>query len=83
MELLLYYVLFAVTTALSAIYQILMPVISFRQTEGHIVESKFVVYATFFVLTILFAPVIFFSCIVPSMCNRFQGALYKGLFPKD
>ena len=83
MEFLFFYALFAITTAFSAVYQILMPVIMVRQSEGHVVENKFVVYLTYFLLTILMAPVVFFSCIVPSMCTRFQGALYKGLFPKE
>lgn len=83
MELLFFYALFAITTAFSAVYQILIPVIGFRQTEGHIVESKIIIYITFFLLTVMLAPVIFFSCIIPSMCDRFQGALYKGLFSED
>lgn len=83
MEFLFFYVLFAVTTAFSAIYQILIPVSTFRQSEGHTIEGKPIVYITFFLLTILVAPVVFFSCIIPSMCDRFQSALYKGLFPKE
>ena len=83
MELIFFYGLFALTTALSAIYQILMPVIGFRQTEGHTVNNKIIVYFTFFCLTVLIAPLVFLSCIIPSMCDVFQGALYKGLFPEE
>lgn len=83
MEFLFFYTLFALTTAFAAIYQILIPVVGFRESEGHTIESKFIVYIVFFCLTVLMAPVMFFSCIVPSMCDRFQGALYKGLFPKE
>ena len=83
MELLSLYAIFAIATAFSAIYQILMPVVAVRQDEGHVVESKFVVYTTFFILTVMLAPIIFFSCIIPSMCDRFQGALYKGLFSQE
>lgn len=83
MEFLFFYAIFAITTALSAVYQILMPVLAYRQAEGNIIETKLVVYATFFLLTVVIAPIVFLSVIIPSMCNRFQSALYKGLFPKE
>ena len=83
MEFLFFYAIFALTTSFASVYQILIPVIDFRKSEGYEVESTFIVYVTFFILNVILAPVVFLSCIVPSMCDRFQAALYKGLFPEE
>ena len=76
------YCLFALTTAFSAVYELLMPVVTLEEKEGK-VEYKVVMYITFFFFSILIAPLVFFSCIKPSMGDRFRDALRKGLFPKE
>jgi len=83
MIILYFYLLFATTTAITAIYEILMPVLKRRFTEGFPVENMIATYIAFFFLTVLIAPMIFFSCIIPSMGERFRNSLYDGLFPKE
>jgi hypothetical protein len=75
----LLYTLFALTTAFTSLYEILMPVIR-RRKETFKVENELVVYITFFSLSFLIAPLIFSSCIIPSMGDRFRNSLYDGLF---
>jgi len=78
----LFYTLFALTTAFTSIYEILFPVIQ-RRKETSKVENEAVVYITFFSLSFLIAPLIFFSCIIPSMGDRFRNSLYNGLFESE
>ena len=78
----LLYTLFALTTAFTALYEILFPVIQ-RRKETYKVENELVVYITFFSLSLLIAPLIFLSCIIPSMGDRFRNSLYNGLFDSE
>ena len=77
------YSLFAVATAICAVYEILYPVMNLRLSEGHEIKGMYMMYITFFVITIIVAPLVFFSCIIPSMGDRFKMSLYTGLFNKD
>jgi fucose permease len=77
------YCLFALTTSITAIYEILMPVLQTRRNDGFELENVFVVYVVFFILTTFVAPVIFLSCIIPSMGDRFKKSLYHGLFSEE
>ena len=77
------YIGFCITTAIAALIELLAPVISRKIEESGEVEAKFIIYTTFFIVTIMAAPMVFFSCIVPSVGERFREALYKGLFPKE
>jgi hypothetical protein len=78
------YCLFAITTSIVAIYELLMPVIRRRREElGGPVPDTASIYITTFLINILVAPLVFFSCIIPSWGERFRKALYDGLFPKD
>ncbi len=81
MEYVLIYALFAITTSLTAIYELLNPVINRRLSELYTVENKFLIYFVFFLLSLIIAPLIFVSCIVPSIGNTFRESLYEGLFP--
>lgn len=84
MSLLVAYVIFALTTALTAILELLYPVVHKCETDtDSILPKKYILYATFFAFSVVLAPVIFFSCIVPSMNARFRDSLYNGLFSKD
>lgn len=78
----LLYGLFALTTALTSLYEILLPVLR-RRKETSQVENELVVYITFFSLSFLIAPLIFLSCIIPSMGDRFRNSLYNGLFESE
>lgn len=82
MEYLYLYCLFAATTGLASVYELLMPVVQLESKDGK-VEYKFIMYITFFALSLLIAPLVFLSCIIPSVGERFREALQKGLFPKE
>ena len=77
------YILFALTTSLTALYEILMPVIRRRLSEVDKVDNILTTTITFFILSTLIAPLLFLSCIIPSMGDRFRNALYDGLYPKE
>jgi SNF family Na+-dependent transporter len=83
MSLFYIYILFALTTSLTALYEILMPVIKRRLSEVDKVDNILTTSITFFVLSTLIAPLLFLSCVVPSMGVRFRNALYDGLYPKE
>lgn len=83
MEFLFLYSLFALTTGIAAVYEIMQPVMSFRTSEGFNIEDRYIMYFVFFILTIILAPAVFFSCVIPSMGETFRNSLYKGLFPED
>lgn len=82
MEYFYIYCLFAATTAFASIYELLMPVINL-ENKNKPVQYKFIMYPTFFTFSLLIAPFVFLSCIIPSMSDRFKDALHKGLFPKE
>lgn len=77
------YCLFALTTSITSVYEILMPVLQRRRNEGFELENIFVVYIVFFILTTVVAPVMFLNCIIPSMGERFKKSLYLGLFSEE
>lgn len=79
MEVFLLYVLFAVTTALAGVYELLMPVMS-KHPDA---RDKGLIYFTFICVTTLIAPLTFFSCIIPSWGIVFREHLDEGLFPKE
>jgi hypothetical protein len=83
MEVFLLYVLFAVTTSLTSIYELVIPVISLRKTENLPTLQLYILYPVFVVLNTIIAPLVFLSCIVPSFGERFRVALYNGLYPKE
>ena len=78
MDFLLIYALFALTTSLAAVYELLMPVMS-KHPEA---PDKVLIHIVFIAVTFLIAPLTFFSCIVPSMGIVFREYLEEGLFPK-
>ena len=83
MSLIYIYMLFALTTAFAAVYEILMTVINRKLAEGTKVDSVVATYIIFFFMAILIAPLLFLSCIIPSSGERFRNALYDGLYPKE
>ena len=78
-----WYILFCLTTSITAAIELLSPVLAKQVTEKGRVESKVTIYIVFMIITTIFAPAIFFSCIIPSMSERFKLYLYKGLFPEE
>ena len=83
MDLLDGYILFSLTTAITASIELLYPVILKQTKEIGMVESKLTIYTVFIVISTMFAPFIFFSCIIPSWGERFKNSLRKGLFPEE
>lgn len=82
MEVLMWYLLFAVTTSAAAMYELIIPVMDelrIHNPESNILEYKWVCYFTFFVVGITLAPLVFPSCIVPSFANRFRVTLLTSL----
>lgn len=79
MMILVLYSIFCITTAIVALIDLLYPVMR-DQTET--VSNPVLIPLVFFIISILIAPIVFLSCIVPSMGQRFREALETGLFPK-
>ena len=83
MSFILLYCLFALATAICAVYELLHPVVQRRAEEKLEVNNKCITYIVFFLMTIITAPLVFFSCIIPSMGETFRKFLYIGLFEKE
>jgi hypothetical protein len=83
MDLLDWYILFCLTTAITASIELLYPVIAKQVEEVGGVDSKLTIYIVFLLVSTLFAPFIFFSCIIPSWGDRFKISLHKGLFLEE
>ena len=82
MEVIYLYVLFALTTAIAAQYELVSPVM--RQLckdvpEDHLVQSKWVTSITLFLMNILFAPVIIIPTITPSASEWYKDSLLVAL----
>lgn len=80
MEYLALYCLFALTTAVTSMYEIVIPVIRKQKEEVGSVENKYTLYITLFLLALLIAPYMFLACIIPSFGESFRTGLQKGLF---
>lgn len=83
MEFVLAYVLFAVTTSLTSLYELVSPVLAKRRQEGLPTMSVPLLYLTFFVVNTINAPKVFLSCISPAQGDLFRKGLYTGLYPKE
>jgi hypothetical protein len=80
MEFFLIYCLFAVTTSLTSLYELVSPVIRRAKEEGTIIHSTYLYYSTFFLINLLVAPLILLSCVIPTWSIEFQSVLYDNLF---
>lgn len=78
-----WYLLFSLTTAVCAVWELLIPVMNTEKAEMGKIDAEAVIYLVFFVISFLLAPLVFLSCINPSMGDRFKNSLYNGLFPKE
>ena len=73
---LFYYSLFALTTAITAHYEIISVVMkNLRQLDAKILESKWLLHMVLFTVSLVFAPLVFFACIIPP----FSQSVIKGL----
>jgi len=78
-----FYSIFAISTGIAALYELMIPVMQQRLSEDFEIKNMYMTYTVFFIIVILVAPLVFFSCIVPSMGDTFKKSLYTGLFTKD
>lgn len=83
MEGFLLYCLFAITTALTAMYELVIPVVSRRDKDPKPWQGKHIMYFTLFILCMLAAPLVILSCFIPSWGDRFRGTLYTALFEEQ
>lgn len=73
-----FYLLFAITTAIVAVYELFWPVISqlmIARPELQVMEYWKTSLATLFFSAVLFAPVVFPLCIVPAWSEKFKKFL--------
>ena len=77
------YIGFCLTTALTAVYELLMPVLRQRKYENKKTDNVSAIYIAFFFVTILAAPLAFIACVSPIKGIQFREYLEKGLFPTD
>lgn len=83
MSFIFFYSIFAVATGIAALYELLVPIVQQRLLEGFEVRNMYMTYFVFFVIVTIVAPLVFFSCVIPSMGDTFRKSLYKGLFKAD
>jgi len=77
-----FYVLCAITTGLVAVYELFWPVITqlkITHQELSVVRYSKLTLTSFFVLSVLVAPLILPACIIPSKGERFRQALVTNL----
>ena len=82
MSLFTFYILCAVTTGVVAVYELFWPVISqlrITHQELNIVRYWKIAIATFFLMSVLVAPLILPACLIPSKGERFRQALAVNL----
>ena len=78
-----WYLLFSLTTAVCAVWELLVPVIHLEKEKSSKVGAEKLIYIVFFIMSIILAPLVFLSCIIPSMGDRFRSSLHSGLFPTE
>lgn len=76
------YGFFALVTAIMSLGEIIYPVIKQRATLAR-VDNKVIIYITFFLLSFLAAPIVFWACISPSVNIEFKDGFAKGVFAED
>ena len=82
MTVLEWYLLFAATTALAGLYELVMPVVSIlkaKNPEINLVRHRGLTYLVSTVLIFIAAPVFFPLTVVPKMGATFRFALHKSM----
>lgn len=77
---LILYGIFALTTAIMACIYMLAPVMREQKSP---IEHPYLIVLVFFILSVIGAPVVVYSTIVPSATESFKEHLAKGLFPEQ
>jgi len=79
---LLWYGLFALTTAFAAVYELFIPVmntIEKNDPTNVVIENKKTTHLVLFLIAIIIAPGVLLATVVPSFGDTFRNALIKGL----
>lgn len=82
MELTTAYILFALTTAVVAIYELIWPVmqqIRITHSELNVAKQWKLTVGVFFIMSFAVAPLILIPCLWPSKGERFRKTLYASL----
>jgi hypothetical protein len=79
MTVVFWYLLFALTTSIVATLDLLHPVVKLQPKP---VKNLALIYIVFFVNSLVIAPLLIFSCLIPTWGERAKEGLAKGLFPK-
>jgi SNF family Na+-dependent transporter len=85
-QLLEFYILFALSTAIFALFELFLPVVlnvSKLDPNAMVARNKFTTVLTLLVMAVILAPVIFPACIFPAMSARFREALEVGLTSEE
>ena len=85
-QLLEFYILFALSTAIFALFELFLPVVlnvSKLDPTAMVARNKFTTILTLLVMAVILAPVIFPACIFPGMSARFREALEVGLTSEE
>lgn len=82
MEFLIVYAIFCLTTALMGNLFLLRPVlgeVNKNQPLNPVIAYSYITHAVFFLVSMLMAPMMFLSVIVPSFGDRFRFTLTESL----
>lgn len=82
MTFLFYYAIFAITTSIVSLFELLYPVIREQEDSHGKINNKLATYMAYMAISLLLAPLVFLSCIVPVMGETYRKSLHKGIFPK-
>lgn len=76
------YGIFALTTALVAMYELVGPVlkeVELLNPEDQLIDNKLLSYAVFFGMSVLCAPFLIIACLVPTAGETFRRVLLQSL----
>lgn len=78
-----WYALFALTTGIVAVLEILNPVMMLLDDQENIIQYKWISRFVFFLVATAFAPLFILACLVPEMGKRARIGLLVGVTTKD
>ena len=82
MEIIEYYIIFALTTGITSCYEFLAPAIRKAKEQGIIntfTESTWLSYIIYAVITSFFAPLSFWPIFIPNLNQRFRNGIEKAV----
>jgi len=82
MDVMWWYLLIALTTALAGVYELVYPVLDQLQLakpDSNVVTYMPIMYITFIGMFFAVAPLVILPCIIPSMGERFRKSLLETL----